>query len=375
MWISLPCRECGIERVYPYKRSHRQLCGSCARSKNQVKYPEFLTVFHAALSRERISQEQACDQAGVDSTAIRRWASGANRPRRVVLQALADVLHSPELLNTLPTVIDRIRVTCPECHREWARPAFKALRVIKRHGPVPDSLYSMVETASYLCKSCSSRKNLQTWRAKMLKRGGYGRKFFSDRGRSAILSRSQEDRASAIAKATEALRGKRRNPAVRWRMSVAKLSPYPKGTFGICRVCRLIMYRVKPGITPIAHKRCMDAWRSENTTSFEQRIFPPRPEGRLPSSKDLGETYAMCVRHLLRGEDVGELSVGRGGDRHRGAGLAAEYYLMRDGVIRRIKRFVERLPTDGRGGKTLQRCSEHLVAAARDRGYHLEAGF
>ena len=85
----------------------------------------------------------------------------------------------------------------------------------------------------------------------------------------------------------------------------------------------------------------------------------------------------LCVRHLLRGEDIGEFKAIREESIEEfrvnsiGKGLAQQFGLTKPAINKRIKRFLLLLPTDGRGGKLLTRRAEALLTAAKNIGYQL----
>ena len=69
------------------------------------------------------------------------------------------------------------------------------------------------------------------------------------------------------------------------------------------------------------------------------------------------------MRHILRGEQIGEE------EKDGGNGLAAYAGLSQDAVENRIQSFLRRLPTDGLGGRRLVLWANALLEAARAAGY------
>ena len=188
----------------------------------------------------------------------------------------------------------------------------------------------------------------------------YGRKATREYGRRLGSSLTTEQREEYEGRRVAAVRAKVWSAAERSHLSAATIKPRQVGKVGICRICGYITYcaeptsKRRPGET---HSECLWKYRREHQQSIGHPVYPRRPGGRRPSSKDLADTFEIAVRHLLRGEDIGR------SEWEGGKGLAAEFNLSRDAVIERINIFVTRLPSDGRGGQKLARWARALREA------------
>ena len=255
----------------------------------------------------------------------------------------------------------RFAMNCPDCERTRRVPVSYVRKLIKNGNAVVDW---KARTCAVPCRSCGARRSITEWRSKILKR--YGHRYFVERNQRLNANKTLEQRAAAGQAMGKARKGQPFTEEHRRNIGAGQITPYPAGKFGICRVCRLVLYSRTKSRLGQFHGRCFNTWRSEHMTEFDQwSICPPRPQGRVPSHDELGDSFAMCVRHLLRGEPIGEYKRGKG------IGLAVEYNMTRRGAIKRIRSFLCQLPIDGRGDKQLRRWSEHLLRAAQESGYKL----
>lgn len=368
--VKLPCQGCGIQRVYSPSQRHTQFCQPCAprpfrkawRPKEQPANSEdtFRNLLAEAFDRKAMAMTDVAAAAGIHRATLGKWLRGQSTPKRRP-QKLAAVLDAPELLEVFPSRY-RIFVTCPECGRErW----IKSIEI--KNGVNSTTIDWEAGTGSYRCIACSASRRLTAFNQK--RRKSYGQKYFIDHGKRLAASNTPEQRAKSVAAARAVNKTRTITEAERQNRSRGHISPSPIGRFDICRLCPGIVHARGQNNRVECHQQCLSTWRSE---SKNMHGYPPQTRGRPTPSEYLAGSHAMAVRHLLRGEDIGEFSVGKGDKRRRGTGLAAEYNMTRRGAIKRIKDYVERLPTDGRGGKQLQRWSEHLRAAAVEHGYLLQ---
>ena len=100
------------------------------------------------------------------------------------------------------------------------------------------------------------------------------------------------------------------------------------------------------------------------------------------SRADLALSYELCVRHLLKKEAIAvQVQHGKGRERSDIPNLLmrlekrareennSRLALSKDAIDDRIRTFLERLPTDGRGTKRLTLISKILLRAAKAEGY------
>lgn len=140
---------------------------------------------------------------------------------------------------------------------------------------------------------------------------------------------------------------------------LAHITPNPKGTFGICRVCQKLTFI--PSITrrnqrTEYHGKCLAGWRASSPEWAEWNTarehgasingWVPRPNyppGRRPSPSDLADYYETAVRLLrvrLRASGV------RGRRPHDPADQLVNLHLTRQGRHARISRLIDLLPAE-----------------------------
>ena len=373
--ISSPCQTCGKGRIYEAGENsagfvygpHSPLCHPCSQQE-RIRYRKgasvdsaFQTALLESLKRKEVTLKQACATAGIRERTVLSWIRGDFVPRRDSLEQLAAVLDAPALIATITSRIGRITVTCPDCGKVRSYKSSNFKREIERYNRPISAVNWETRTASYLCTTCNGRRLMQDYNRKQMKR--HGLKPYVERGRRMRAMQTPEQHAMVVEMAAAKRRGKARSEESRRNQSVAQISPRPVGRFGLCRICTLIVYSRNQDSRAQAHAICLSQWKHDHKRAFTKDAYPPRPRGHTPSATELSISFEMCVLHLIRGESIGE------SDLQDGKGLAALMGMSRRSVIDRIKGFLKRLPTDGRGGKKLARWSDVLLDVARAQGY------
>lgn len=256
----------------------------------------------------------------------------------------------------------RIEVTCPKCGRirQYTEGQMQARLRDNNTSALMDW---DTRTCVLLCSGCGSKNRMTERHNKLRKR--FGRKYQVEWGKRISANNTSESRAKSVQAMSAALNSRPRTEEHKRNQGKARVTPRPAGIFGICRVCGQVANNKNRSKMAQFHQPCLDTWRSEYMNSFDSRPYPPRPEGRLLSQAELADSYEMCVRHLLRGERLGDSEI------EGGSHLCAKFGLTRRSIRNRIRSFLERLPTDGRGSKRLAGWTAHLLRAARELGYNV----
>ena len=197
-------------------------------------------------------------------------------PWRHSLEQLAAVVDAPQLVHILPSKTVRITLTCPECGAVRTQ---QRHNVRKRVGDDDPAINWKNGTGFDRCHRCASIDNLTAYHDKNKKR--YGTKFYVEQGKRLYASLTSEQ----IAKTLEAAHAKNRDhvwtEAERRNLSKGHITSTPKGNFGICRLCRLIVYVSERNTRAECHAFCLAAWRSK-TKSFGYPPLDPKAASPLP---------------------------------------------------------------------------------------------
>lgn len=347
------------------------------RPQRQADSP-FRAALLDALARNEVSLTEACSRAGVSRSIVRKWWTGEAVPRRPNLERLASVLDAPEFFESIVvregTSVGRaelISVTCEECGESEEWPARRVAQSLQR-GSFPGARVDFDLGAGRYprCARCAHRANAN---AKLIQplRKRHGRRFFKQRGRR--LGEATRDSgllAEIRPQAWAAIRGRKQTDDQIKNAAASKLKPRLSGQFGLCRACGLLCYNQWPVCRlcrtqcdvhsvdlrePVeSHARCLSAWRRDQQKwGGGKDGYPSRSRGRRPSAADLMLSYEMVVRHYAWSRKKQTVEA------------IAEYFnLPVDTVKSKMRRFLDLLPADDRGGAWLLRRSELLRFAA-----------
>ena len=372
--ILLPCVECKFERIYHKRGHHHQRCSACgARQRFTKENPSkresgARLTLQNALRRKGIGIGKAERLAGIGTGYVNHWwVTGKKVPLRHSLQRLADVLEAPELMDVIPSLVSKITLICPVCEEERVLDAWQVRRWERRNHDATAVNWHL-GTAIYPCGACAASQRMTGYIHKQIKNGM--RKKMVARGKQLGTSLTPNQRKKALDAAHEANRGRVNSDEERRRKSSGSIQPYSAGKWGVCWVCRQLAYqssvKVDGPLAVTVHRSCRRQWFADRRARGEAvklEDSPTRPAGNLPSADDLAMTFAICVLHYLKGMPVGKQI----GDGPRGSvfdGLAAEFApLVPNSIWRRMKDFIDRLPTDGRGGRRLAIWSMRLREA------------
>jgi hypothetical protein len=163
---------------------------------------------------------------------------------------------------------------------------------------------------------------------------------------------TREQRKEFIKKAQIANVSKPRSEESRRRKAVHSITPQPAVKFGICWLCRQLAASYRQALPVRTHQQCLNEWLSQNKKTFGKHAGPSRPKGYFPKHEELAASFELCVRHLLHGETLAAI-----------INSQPEISKSPRAAQLRINAFIDRLPTDGRGGKFLSRWSKALRSA------------
>ena len=240
-----------------------------------------------------------------------------------------------------------VRMACATCGRvKGFRPA--TLRAGIKHGKRRAHMIDWVTSVGVQpeCLACHARSLGRRLAARKIKR--HGRKALVEAGRRLAASRTPEQRAESLLRAQEARRGSRMTAVQRARVARGAMRARTEGRFGLCRLCNQLCYKrdPRPGDLLEVHQQCLRRWRVEGRERAHRLTYPPRPRGQRPTADSLMTSYEMAIRHWLRGVTVDE--------------LATEFAADPRSIARRVRRFIDVLPNDDRGGGELLRRATRL---------------
>lgn len=293
-------------------------------------------------------------------TTIQKWIQGKAVPHQHLVRRLASVLDAPELLDAIPCHVTQITVTCPDCEEtiNYRAKVLGRMALASR----ADLIDWDNGLGNFLCATCVRREHMKDYHKK--KKRNEGRKYLIEQGQHMQAVKTPEERDRALELAHAAVRGKPLSLDHIRKSIASRMTPRPKRKFGICRICGYLT-ESPPHVAVAAetHEKCWSQYRRDQNRF---NVYPPRPFKHTSTPEYLAVSYELCVRHLLRGEAIGEYKFNG-----TGQGLAQEFDMHKRTIIDRIKRFLLLLPTDGRGVKILTRRAEVLLPAAKKLGYKL----
>lgn len=355
-----------------------QVCKDCCSRRRTWKSravpyepgQAFHTAFVEALDRKGLTQQQAAVLAGLSPRSIPGWISGRVTPLLHSLQALADVLDTPNLTTVIPSRVSVIQMHCEHCGDIKEYYAHIIRGDIKRgmfKGAVVDYVTGTGRYPEcYPCAMSSHGKREYRRRTQKLGKAKYNAKLAEPLLR-ALANRSDEQKAAALAKMHAAVRGSHKTEAQILASAAGQMTPTVSGKFGTCRICRLRTYTTEKNRAE-THAVCLNQYKREHQTGKFVRSspppYPPRPKGYAYSAEYLALSFELCVRHLLWDDPTDTVP-----DSPKGDGLAIKLGVDPRSISDRIKVFIETLPPDGTGGQRLNFWKKAFQKAAREK-YH-----
>ena len=332
-----------------------------------AKYPEFQEILSKASLKKGLTIRQACAAAQIDHSNVSGWVMGEHEPLRHLIERLAEVLDAPEIVDSIPSRRSQIKVTCPDCGTV-RRYRASVLRSNSLNSPSIDADWEG-GSANYRCSFCAKSATMKT-RHQKIKRN-VGKQYYIELGNQMYATLTPEAHARGVAKSADRRRGAKRSAEAVYQSAVGNMAPRLKGKFNVCRICSQLTFVRESdarrfGGPRETHATCLHTWQSQHPMPSFPQGYPKRPFRNTSSPEYLATSYEICVRHLLKGEDIGEWKY----DGY-GTGLVKEFGRGKSTILKRIKRFLLLLPTDGRGGKLLNRRAEALLTAVKSRGYQL----
>ena len=320
----------------------------------------FSKAFTEARKQAGFTLERLSRASGVSKGKLGRWGFCPGvRIWSEDLEAVAQVLRAPHLTTVRATTPRRLTLRCA-CSNTRVVTVGKLRAEIRQAGKkgLPHTSDGKIDlrsrTAPFLCMACNRIARAKRARRKFDKKGieykqARGRALFATRSLEEVQQNVRDNLLPAASNRTWTQKS-------REKLGRSKISPQPRGTFGWCRWCDFVYLNRYDRPSPYEmHQTCAHAFRrSLPKGSGSTPPPPPRKRGRRLNASELGQAWEMSVRHLLRGEPIGEHEHGIDchleGERCTGNGLALRFHLQKRTVLDRIARLIAALPPDDRNG-------------------------
>ena len=354
----------------PFGRRLKRTCEGtlCVNPKHQIIHPPnpehpWVRELYARLESKGMTILQAAQVAGISQDRIYEWIRHPKQEATLeLLEQLVNFLDAPELLRLRP-IYSRTptTMTCTACGatKEYST------KQLRRGLSGADHEFSsfndaevdvLARTGTYICGSCA-RSRMGSVRYKR-KRRRLGKKKMSRRMRAMGRQVAPENVANKWEAAAAKNLGRRRTPEQRARIAVGLIGLTHNGTFGICRVCKGVIYawrsasrsRHPRGET---HQACYREWRRKHPRQRgEPTKYPPKLKGRQPSAEELLVSLQITAQYA-NGAPLKD--------------LAAKFNLSRSGIYKCVDAFLSRLPPDARGGPHVSAWGRLLPPAVESR--------
>ena len=372
--VIVVCQFCGKSRPDEHCTNHPRHCRRCSQEIRNPKYPEALEIIRMALARLGITLKDCCAKARINANIPSQWVRGTLKPRRQSLQALADALGTPELMDAIPFRTDWYLLTCTGC----GNTTYQLAGVIRRGQKGPHQCSYAVDpktgTGTYLCNHCFDNPVMKARWNNRVQRIGYQGATDWLQERMGWVSDEAKARGSELIKiAQAATRGRPQSEEHRRKRALSMMKARPKRRFCLCRQCLYLHAPNPQGRIGETHGECWNQHRSENMTTFSQQSSYPSPipagltlaqahalgfSDRIPSSEELVDMWELIWRHLVEREQWG------GED-----GLLKRFGIGKTKAKEWVNTILALLPPDNRGGEWLTKRAEMLRYHAEQLGY------
>lgn len=339
------------------------------------KYPEAVMIIKEACDRLDTTFEDICDQAKLHPNHPPQWFRGDHKPKRESLEALADALGTPELMDAIPFWTDSYLLTCTGCGRQVTRLAHKISEAHK--GPYHSSYVvdNKTGTGTYLCNNCFDNPVMKKRWENRVK--SVGKKRATAHMKWVAGHRDPNWPRESIKLAHVVNRGNHQSDAHKEARAASIRQPLPAYREPtLCLICSALHLpgyqrrRNQPRVHARVHAPCWSWWRSKDkkkVTAYPEPIDP------LYSTEDLANMWKLTWRHVVLGENIRNKN---------GTGLAKDYGLGKTFAFSWVHFILDHLPTVhrppwaesdmdwlyGRGGAWLTKRCEILSARAIEMG-------